>query len=193
MPTPALTLPRSSPTLAAPRSSIVLLPALIPKAPGRFPPTDGPLVGFVALLVGGPADVLAGPAVAPPATDPTPLTVALARLEMLCASAPASNIKHANTIPSVNLFICCPTKTCKVRQPISASRWVEKEAFDQIVRSKFSKVTKLPHDKEPRWSFCCPRRQPTSSSSVPHKRPGPRTKSRSVQPGYTTRTRSSAP
>jgi hypothetical protein len=41
MPTPALTLPRSSPTLAAPRSSIVLLPALIPKAPGRFSQQTG--------------------------------------------------------------------------------------------------------------------------------------------------------
>ena len=38
-------------------------------------------------------------------------------------------------LPHQNLQIC---------QPIGASRWVEKEAFNQIVRSKSPKMTKLP-------------------------------------------------
>jgi hypothetical protein len=61
------------------------------------------------LLVCDPPDAPDRPVVAPLATDPTPDAVPVTRLETVCASACAANVKQMNVIPTVTLFVCCST------------------------------------------------------------------------------------
>src|SRR5262245_41118659 len=133
MPRPALTLPRSSPTPAEPRNSIMRLPALNPRAPGRLPPTaepgSVPLPELVMPAVGELAALAAEPA--PPTTDPKLPTVPVTRLATLCASALVASSKNVPAIPNTIRFIRYPPPrgTEQTYQQARGQRWAKKRLF----------------------------------------------------------------